>query len=358
MVGRRNWIGYAVVGVTLLLGAVAFMLFFSRVNVTGNSLGMDWFNAYHAFDGGVLRYQGNVVQPPWSVWPLVPLGLLPEQASWGVLVYITLVTLFVAVPRIPARGRYLALVIATLASFPALRTMTDGNLEVVGLAGALLSVYAYRVKNPYLLGLGVLFLSSKPQSATLLLLVGAVYVLRSWSVRQWLITLAVIVVGVGSTFFWWSDWWNTMLAIPDVGSIMDSSLQAALTRTGVIPDAVITVARIALAVAALAIAWLTGTTLSREKAAMLMAAMLLIAPYAAGNSALTPYVIGVIPLAARRGRGGWPLIALTNLPFLALPFTDFQFHYSAYYWTAYFFIVFVVLAWHVWQRERVMPDNP
>jgi hypothetical protein len=77
-------------------------------------------------------------------------------------------------------------------------------------------------------------------------------------------------------------------------------------------------------------------------AGMLMAGSLLIAPYAAGNSVLSVFAIGIIPLFQSNLLLGGILIALINLPFLWS--TDMLFNFQSYYWTALVFITWIILA--------------
>ena len=62
------------------------------------------------------------------------------------------------------------------------------------------------------------------------------------------------------------------------------------------------------------------------------AASLLLAPYAAGNSYLTVYTTGVIPLLQSWWLPGAVLVLLTNLPYLALDSFEILYYWSANYW--------------------------
>jgi hypothetical protein len=123
---------------------------------------------------------------------------------------------------------------------------------------------------------------------------------------------------------------------------------------GVLSPSVVNLLRGVLIAVSLGVAYFTRWTLSREKAGMLIAASLLIAPYAAGNSALSIYAVGVLPLFFTRRWLGVFLVVLTNALYLMLGQNEWMFRYSAYYWTGYFFVAWLVLGWVVWQTERTV----
>lgn len=344
----------------LLPPAIALMIFFGRFDIEGTSLAIDWKLLYPAIEGGVLRYEGTGLrQAPWSILPLLPLGLFGQGAGWGLLTYIMLLVLLLSVPRVRRRGLYITALLLTLLSYPAIRTIADGNFEILGTAGVLLIVFGYRVQSPWAVAGGVLLASSKPQVGVLVVLVAGLYMLRTWPPRQWLTAAgAVLGVVIPTMLIWGPLWIDSMVEIPERGSIVDSNLLAALQRTGFVPDAVGWVLWGALLAASLWIAYRVRFRLSRELAGMLVAAGLLIAPYAAGNSMLTVYVVGVIPLFLRRRLLGAVLIVLTNLLYLALGQTTLLFNYSAYYWTFVWLVSWGVLAWDVWAQHREATSLP
>jgi hypothetical protein len=99
------------------------------------------------------------------------------------------------------------------------------------------------------------------------------------------------------------------------------------------------------------LAWKTRRSLSREKAAWLAAASLLLAPYAAGNSYLTVYAVGVIPLLQSWRLPGAVLILLTNLPYLVVNSFEIQYYWSANYWCFLLFSAWGVLVFRTARLE-------
>ncbi len=352
----------AVVIIIMLPLLVVYIRYFESLDVEGTTLGFDWMpTLYTTVEGGVLSYtRGHTPRyPPWGLVWASPLGLLSPQGSWGLLALLYVIVLMLSLPRPPRRfGLYIVLALVTLLSYPALRTIADGNLELLALAGTLLLLTGYRRQNPLLLAVGALMATAKPQVTMLLAVVAGVYAIGHWPRRDWLLAAGTAGFVVGVTLWFEGQAWAAGLTTMRAqGSIMDSSLVSSAARTGVIAPWLANGLRAALVVASLWLCYLTRWTLSREKAGMLMAAALLIAPYAGGNSALSIYAIGVIPFFIKRPVLGGVLIALTNLPYLFLGNTDLQFNYSAYYWTLYFFVVWAVLGWHVYRTERYVPQR-
>lgn len=91
-----------IAGVMLLLIAVAylFMTFFEHLPIEGTTLAMDWRGLWMALQSGTLTYGTGLRNPPWSILPLFPLGLLTFRASWGLLLAATLYVVWADRPTI------------------------------------------------------------------------------------------------------------------------------------------------------------------------------------------------------------------------------------------------------------------
>jgi len=356
---RRNTPALIIAALLLAVSAFVFVRFFESIDIEETSLALDWLNLYPSIEGGWLRYDDTGLrQAPWSVLPLLPLGLLSVRAGWGMLTFVMFVVLVAAVPRHRNRLLYMVAILLTVLSFPALRTVADGNFEIISTAGALLLVYAYRKQQPVLLAIAALLASSKPQVSVLLLLVVGTYAIAKWKTRKWVTAAAITgAVVLLSLLIWGRGWYDSLQRMEEFGSIMDSSLSASAARTGMIPPLVVNTLRAILIGASLMHAYLTRWSLSREKAGMLIAASLLIAPYAAGNSALSVYAVGVLPLFFTRRWLGILLIVLTNALYLMIGQNEWMFRYSAYYWTVYFFVAWGVLGYAAWQNDRPQPTE-
>lgn len=308
-----------VVAALLLLVAVVLVVqFFERLPVDDTSLGLDWRGIWARLQGNRPDYGSGMHVTPWvAVW-LLPLGWLSWRASWGVVSLATLAVLIASVPRAGSRGlRWLAvLLLAT--SHLALRQLADGNVEALVIAGVLLLVHGYQQRQPWTLAAGGLLATAKPQETWLLMLVLAVYVLRTWPVRRWLQAAGLAALVAAPSLLWLgADWLGSVEAFEFRGTAIDVSLAATASRLSA-PAWLLAAAWGLVAAATLAYAWRSGPGLSREKAGLLVAASLLLAPYAAGNSFLTVLAVGVVPLVVARHPLGVVVLLASDLHFLLL----------------------------------------
>ena len=341
-------IAISAISVALILSAVVFILFFQQLPIEAGSIAIDWKKIWPQLEGGAVQYRaGYLMNPPWAAL-MVPLGLLPLRASWGLLAFITTLVLIVSVPRIPNRRLYWLSVALLVFSYPSLRHMIDGNFEALVIAGALLTLQGYRRRQPVVLALGILLISGKPQAAALPILVLGIYALASWrnpDLRRFWLTATLIVLAVVIPLLLWQggEWLTAMLQIPERESIMDASIAAALHRTGFVPDWLTSLLRLMVLVVTIGLAWMTWPSLSREKMGFLLAAGLLIAPYASGNSQLAVLAVGVIPLFQKRPALGAALILMTAFPILWSD--ELRFNYSGYYSTVTMLVMWILLGY-------------
>lgn len=356
---------YAFVAACGIFTAIAFMAFFERFPSEGTMLGID--NIFYELDEWDVHYTvtNGLRNPPWSVLPLVPIGsLFSRKAAWGLLVFITVLVTLISVPKTRKRWFYWLAVFLAVASFPSLRNIADANLEGIMIAGVLLVIAGYQRQQPFILALGILTATIKPQSASLLMVVLAVYVLQSWQPRKWMMCAGFVAAVVVPTFLWrGSDWLAAVRGTYQAGSIIDISLSAALNRMGIVPSALILLAVALVLLITLGMAWYSNRELSREKAGMLLCGAMLVAPYVAGNSIMTILAIALIPLFVVSPLVGGGLILMVNLPFLWTPqqLTDYQ----SYWWTLILLLTWICLNWRIYQQEIVskspaspLPLNP
>lgn len=344
-----------VVGAALLV--VGFFEQVPQAWIDSRTLAIDWSDLHSALRASwACGYCAPALRlPPWNLLLLMPVGLLPMRASWGLLVFGTLGVLLVSVPRARGRGRYLLAVLLLVLSFPALRHAADGNFEGIVIGGVLLALWGFRAGlgsaptrsaptrraewgAPLALAGGALLSAAKPQLSFLFLLALGLTTLYVWEPRRWKRALCLTLAVVVPALLWQGGaYLANVFAIAERGSIMDVSLLAALNR-------------LALPALPIAVAWggvlgVTGWALwrtrggralpqpfARERAGLLIAAALLLSPYSAGNSLLTLLAVGVMPLFLRRPLWGVLLLIPVNLPVLfntaaALPV-------QAYYTTA------------------------
>jgi uncharacterized membrane protein len=338
---------YAIAGAAVLAVLLMVVWFFMRIPIAGTTLAMDWITIRPGVDHWDLSYGSDSLLriTPWSAILLLPLGQLPLNAGWGAVAFLTLIVLTLCVPREEDAGRkWIAGVFTAVFSFLALRTMADGNVEFLTLAGLVLLEAGLLRKSPVVFALGILLTVSKVQETWILMIFLPLVAGREWNSRRWLITIAVLGLAVVPGILWRGrEWFASVFAIQDRGSIMDSSLLAAVQRAGgALGTAFLLWIVLFLFTAAVAALYIRGY--SREALGFLTAASLLLAPYAAGNNVLIVYAIAVIPLLLARRWEGVLLAILCNLPYLLLPFPDLNYRYSASYWTLVLALTWVLLA--------------
>jgi hypothetical protein len=326
-----------------------FAVFFEQIPIQNNTLAMDWKTFWSSLRGGDLQYwpSEGVRFPPWSIVPLLPLGLLPMQAAWGILVAVGIFLQVVSVPRIGSRSFYWLTILLLIISFPSIRNFADGNMESLVVGGVLLILYGYSSKHLNAVVIGILIASIKLQEVTLLLVVLALYILITWTPYNRMKIGLYLSGAIGISLVWRGQSWFVSLFGANyqkyTNSIIDISVSAAIRRLDFIPTYVIPLISIVILGITLFVAWKSRMTLPREKAGMLIAGSILIAPYASGNSVLSLLAIGIIPLFQSNKLLGGFLIALVNIPFLWS--SEMLYNFQAYYWTIIVFITWAFLTW-------------
>jgi len=345
----KQYLEIALLTASILVVIGTVTVFFQKLPIENTTLAMDWKTEWAAMRGGNLHYQPaeGVRFPPWSLLPLLPLGLLPMKTAWGILAGISICIVAASVPRIRPKQLYLMSVLLAVTSFASVRNIVDGNFEAVVVAGVALLIYAYQNENVGLLVLGLILATIKIQVVTLLLLILLVYTILTWQKRKWLRAGALAGAVIIPSLIWrGKDWYIAVFGAnyaKYTNSIIDISLSAALTRLEFIPPGFIALALVIILTVTITVAWKTRHSLSPVKAGSFIAASLLLAPYAAGNSVLSLLVIGIIPLFQTRPWLGGSLLVLFNIPYFWT--TEFLFNYQAYYWTCLVFIAWVILTW-------------
>ncbi len=337
----------------MALAALLLVVLFDRLPIEGTSLAIDWKGLSAAIQGGIVRYSNGSVLliAPWDAALMLPLGLVSMRASWGLIGFITLAVLVISIPRRVNRRLYWLAALLLALSFPSVRHLADGNFEALVIAGTLLILYGYRKEQPFALAMGLLLAVAKPQEVILLVLALGFYALLSIRRALWWKTGAILTLVMVPFLLWkGSEWLHAVFADQFQGSIMDTSLHAALSRAS-LPTPVLWVFWLALLAATIAAVWHSRPTLSREKAGMLIAASLLLSPYAAGNSILTVLAVGVVPLFLRKPWLGGLLMAMISLPYLFN--RDLLFYWQAYYGTLTLLVAWAVFAWRVWHGADV-----
>jgi lipid-A-disaccharide synthase-like uncharacterized protein len=352
---QQKWLEIALIIVVVIALGALFAWMFGQLPTERAGIAYDWtFRIYEALEGGKLQYQPIVGphHPPWSMLPLIPLGLLSPSASWGVLVYAYLLVLTISVPYKRPIWRSVLALILMLVSSVAVRAMLDGNLEILSLTGSLVLILGYNTRRPLVVAIGVLLASAKPQVGTSLIVVVGIYMLLTWPRAAWLKAAAVVLPIVVVTFLWRGrDWLEVGLATGHSGWVGSSILTHSLPP--ILAWALIG----AVGVITLFILAKSDYTLSREKAGMIIAANLFIAPFGSVNSLLPVLAVGIIPLFIRRPWLGLPVIALLIFPNVlrlgwALSNQAIPADVPDEFWNIPVFVAWAILAWQVYIEDR------
>lgn len=340
---------YIIFGVAVVFSAILMMIFFMWLPIEGTTLGVDLLMT--AFDGGRLYYAEifGLLNPPWSVLPLIPFGFLPDKAGWGLLTFCLIAVLLLSVPRTEKRWLFWLQAVLLITAFPTLRIIADAQLDVLVIGGLLLVYYAYREQNPILLAIGVLLATAKPQSVHITMLVLGVYLIQAWPVRKWFTFGVITIVVVGLTMLWKGREW--LIAVSNfqfTNTLIDISLSGALNRLGA-PNIVLVILWVAILVICLWLVWRGNREMSREKLALLTTTSMLLAAYQGGNGILVPFAIGIMPLFSKRPYFAVLIIVLIDVGYL-INRPSFINIFS-YYFTLVLILMWLGLVWHVYCNE-------
>jgi hypothetical protein len=154
-----------------------------------------WRDPYSVTDG-------HFHNPPWVLLFLIPFGLAPEAYGWAAFVLISLLLILDS-----ARALHASKVgsIAAVLAPPVLAMVANGQIDALALWGAAIGIRARESENPWLLSLGLLLMSVKPQVAGVL---GLLLWLQSRD------KIRPLIFPVGALFLsflmygWWPASWN------------------------------------------------------------------------------------------------------------------------------------------------------
>ncbi len=328
----------------ILVAAVLLVFGFSLLPIEDSGMAIDWKQFWTATHWFQSNYSSTGLRvPPWTLPVIWVFTIFPLNVSWGLAACATLAVLVASVPSEVGKKRWLIGLWVIATSYLTLRQVADGNLEAFVMAGILLILGSLGRKNPWLLAVGILLAATKIQETWLLLIATAVAVAIVWSrrdvMRAFLITLAFSL-----PFLFWKggEWINEIVNSPYPGTAVDSSLQATLGRLG-LPAFVYWIVWIAVLAITIHVLRKQFWNLGRIEAGMLIIAGLLLAPYAASNSVLTPLAIGVVPFFQEHRRLGLGLLLFYFLPYLALARPDLRAAYESTYWTAVLLLTWLFL---------------
>jgi hypothetical protein len=317
---------------------ITFAVIFQALPIEGTTLGLDWRNIHDSLSRGVTYFadRDGLRNPPWSILPLIPLGGLPFGASWGIWTFITVLVIVISVPRNRKRmGGWALMLVLLTTHYTTLRNIADGNVEALIIGGALLILLAFPVQRSLIMAAGVLLVSAKVQESWLLLLILPVFLYQMWDRRAWMIAGGVTLGVVALASVWRGQAWLDALIVygqTGQGEGLDISLLSIFNRFG-IPVLLYGVAWVSILIVTLAClrrsVQINRWELNRSATGLLITAAMLLAPYTAGNSTLTPLVILCGALYLRYPRFILGMLLILNLQYF-VPIT-FQVTYVSYY---------------------------
>lgn len=325
----RAWLALG----ALLFAAALLVFAFSTLPVENSALAIDWKQIWAGTHNFSANYTTTELRtPPWALPALWPLTLLPLDLGWAAMALVTLAALTFSVPR---TRRWALGVLLLCSSYPALRQLADGNLEALVIAGVLLLLAASRRHNPWLLAAGLLLATAKIQATWLFLLVLGLHTVRTWPRRQLVAAVAITSAAALPLLGWkGSEWWLAMRTFPWAGTLIDSSLAAVSGRHAAW---LVWLWPLILGATLFAL-WRSGAFTAAAptqlQAGALAAAGLLLAPYAASNSVLTPLALAGSALLTARPALGVLLFAAANVPYAMMGNLEWRLAHESDYWSA------------------------
>lgn len=147
-----------------------------------NNSWSDFHNYVFSLDSPGYLYQSDQFKPffflPWAIPLLYPFTFISLSFGWFVYNLLTLALIFSAIDQFDQQPNSLTLMVCFL-NFFFILAISLGQWEGILLGFIALTLFAVRHNHPYLLGLGLLLLTTKPIHVWL---VGVVFL---WHVRSW-----------------------------------------------------------------------------------------------------------------------------------------------------------------------------
>ena len=138
--------------------------------------------------------------PPWIIWMLLPLALLPVHLGMGALIVLTILIIAVTIWCLTEGDRWTGVITAAVSlAFPTLALFHYGQVETFSLAGTLLGYYALRRRHSWILGIALLLLVTKLNVGTPIAVVYCILALR-WPWREYAKMMIVLTIAFILTF--------------------------------------------------------------------------------------------------------------------------------------------------------------
>lgn len=325
--------------ILLFLLAVGALWFIGNLSVD-EKFAVDWRMFWRATHNFHIDYtRGLVFNPPWTLALLWPFTVFPLPTSLALFSLFTLACLGVFLKRDNDIRRWGLTLLLVSISYPVLRELVDGNLDVFVVAGLLLFLWADKKQSSWGLAGAVVLLSIKFQESWMLVLAIGFYVIRDWpKPKIWkavLLTFAYIAPFLIAN---WRPWLDSIMRFP-AESAFNSSLVGTLARIGA-PTTLTIVLWLLIFIGTLwGIGW---KKIGRQESGLLVTASMLLAPYS-GNSVLVPFIVGTDQALQRGSAWGALLLVLYNIPYLFIGQVELRINWEYTYWCVVLFLTWISL---------------
>lgn len=347
---RGKLITWGILSASVLFTTALFIYFASQLDLEDSRLAFDWKIYWNAFQGDEVRYKDGMFNPPWSVAFILPLTFLSLSASLGLMMFFTLAVLLLSVPRHRNSGRYFAALFLLLTSFPVLRNFGDMNLQAYVISGLFIIIYAYQKQNPFLLAVGIVMASMKPQEVSLVMIGVALYTLQTFPFKETIKTgLTILLFVIASMLLLNGEEWLETISSRGYGGIAPAKT---LPEIG-IPLPLIQVCLFFILIISCYVLYRGNRKLSREKIGLMALTSMITAPYIYNHSIVTVLVLLIIPLFLEVPFAGLIFLIAADLPLpyiLAEPNKEHT--WLPLYWSVYMLAVWVLTIWRAYQAEN------
>jgi hypothetical protein len=297
---------------SLLLLSGLFYFVIPLLRLSPENFAFDWRESFY---GAIWRenfgWESHPFRvPPWSIPFFIPLTALPFNVGWAIMMAVTTLSLVLVVPRFPKTVQRAGLLLLFTA-YPVIRNYADVNLEAYVLLGLMLSFAAFQKQNPYLLALGVLLATIKPQNVSLMMLVMGLYILQTFTRRNILIFGGIVGTVVFASLLVWGRAWYTSLTTTVPGVSLSATFESLS-----LPSSLALILQIGIGLITLFVVLRGNKEISKLKAGLLIAASIIIAPYTNLTSLVSMLAFGGIALLQKRFWLGVFVFLLADAPYL------------------------------------------
>ncbi len=284
-----------------------------QLEVSDSRLAFDWKIIHAGLNDTDNHWSGGLFNPPWVVLALLPFGSLPVTLGWLIVMLFSLAVIVIGVQPKRSGWKFAAAAILVVAAFPTMRSLVDGNIDALAIAGVLLLMAGSKRRSGSMLAVGALAAAAKPQATWMVIILIGIQLFRERAWRTLAVSVTLISIVVALTMLWGgADWLGS---VGRVGSgIALRGLLMSATESPVISLVVI-------ALVALATLWgavRSGASGGNINYGLLVAGSLLTAPYGNALSLTGVILLGVVPLVFARPLLGVPVYLLFITPYFGL----------------------------------------